>query len=172
MVEESGFAFTPPDVAWFRFEDLPTYRRLSGAGVAEMDFTYWDPGRGRVVLLEVKDYTGRDAPGHLADCLIAKGRDSLVMLQSAWRGGDTGIGATLAGELPERLRVRSRVRLIFVLKVDVATRMKPISTMKDQIAWSIRAYAELLGLTCDTVVMNQDKATALGLPLRVSPPPR
>ncbi|KYG08973.1 hypothetical protein BE21_20530 [Sorangium cellulosum] len=172
MVEESGFDFTPPDVAWFRFEDLPTYRRLSGAGVAEMDFTYWDPDHGRVVLLEVKDYTGRDAPGHLADCLIAKGRDSLVMLQSAWRGGDTAIGAALAGELPERLRVRSRVRLIFVLKADAATRMKPISTMKDRIDWSIRAYAELLGLRCDTLVMDQDKASKCGLPLRVSPPPR
>ncbi|AGP41654.1 hypothetical protein BE04_08630 [Sorangium cellulosum] len=54
MVEESGFDFTPPDVAWSRFEDLPTYRRLSGAGVAEMDFTYWDPDRGLVVLLEIK----------------------------------------------------------------------------------------------------------------------
>ncbi|WP_437547113.1 hypothetical protein WME97_44350 [Sorangium sp. So ce367] len=172
MVEESGFAFTPPDMAWFRFEDLPTYRRLSGAGVAEMDFTYWDPDRGRVVLLEVKDYTGRDAPSHLADCLIAKGRDCLVMLQSAWRGGDTGIGAILAGELPERLRVRSRVRLIFVLKVDAATRMKPISAMKDHIDCAIRAYADLLGLTCDTLVMNQEKASRCGLPLRVSPPPR
>jgi hypothetical protein len=137
-----------------------------------MDNTYWDPDRGLVVLLEIKDYTGRDTPGDLADCLIAKGRDSLAMLQSAWRGGDTRTGATLAGELPERLRVRSRVRLIFVLKVDAATRMKPISAMKDQIAWSIRAYAELLGLRCDTLVMNQDKASALGLPLRASPPLR
>ncbi|KYF82840.1 hypothetical protein BE20_56655 [Sorangium cellulosum] len=172
MVEESGFDFTPPDVAWFRFEDLPSYRRLSGAGVAERDFTYWDPDRGLVVLLEIKDYTGRDAPGDLAGRLIAKGRDSLVMLQSAWRGGDTRTGATLAGELPERLRVRSSVRLIFVLKVDAATRIKPISTMKDRIAWSIRAYADLLGLRCDTLVMNQDKASEIGLPLRVSPPPR
>jgi hypothetical protein len=167
MVEESGFAFTPPDEAWFRFAHLPTYRtRLSGRGIAEMDFAYWDAARDRLVLLEVKDYTGREAPTHLAASLIAKGRDCLIMLQSAWRSGDGGLGASLARELPERLRVPSRVQLIFVLKVDDTTRTRSMKSMRDQVAWSIRAYAELLDLDGNATLMDQDKASKVGLPLR------
>jgi hypothetical protein len=167
VVEESGFIFTPPDETWCRFARFPTYRtQLSGKGIAEMDFAYWDAVRNRLVLLEVKDYTGREAPTHLVSSLIAKGRDCLMMLQSAWRSSGAGLGASLAADFPERLRVPSRVQLIFVLNVDETTRMRSIKSMRDQVAWSIRAYAELLDLHGDATLMDQDKASKVGLPLR------
>jgi hypothetical protein len=122
------------------------------------------------VLLEVKDYTaGREAPTHLVDSLIAKGRGCLMMLQSAWRGGAVGLGDDLARALPERLRVRSPVQLIFVLKIDGATRMRPISSMREKLRWSIHACAELLDVKGEAVLMDQDQASKFDLPLRVSP---
>jgi hypothetical protein len=170
VVEESGFTFTPPGEAWFRFADVPPYRmQLCGRGITEMDFAYWDAVHGCLVLLEVKDYAGREAPTHLVDSLIAKGRDCLIMLQSAWRGGSSGLGVALALALPERLRVRCRVQLVFVLKVDGTTRMPPVNSMRDKLKWSIRAYANLLDLEGNAVLMDQDKASKAGLPLRVSP---
>jgi hypothetical protein len=170
VVEESGFTFTPPGEAWFRFAEVPPYRtQLCGRGITEMDFAYWDAVRGCLVLLELKDYAGREAPTHLVDSLIAKGRDCLIMLQSAWRGGNSGLGVDLALALPERLRVRSRVQLIFVLKVDGATRMPPVNAMRDKLKWSIRAYANLLDLEGNAVLMDQDKASKAALPLRASP---
>lgn len=131
-----------------------------------MDVAYWDAPRDRLVLLEVKDYTGREAPTHLISSLVAKGRDCLIMLQSAWRG-DTETGASLCLELPERLRSCSRLDLIFVLKVDDQTRMRPINEMRDQLVWSIQAYRKLLGLLGGrTMLMDQQKAFSVGLPLR------
>lgn len=165
MVQESGFDFSPPSGEWFRFADCPTYQKLCYAGIAEMDFAYWDAARDRLVLLEVKDYTGREAPTHLVNSLIAKGRDCLIMLQSAWRG-DAGTGASLCHELPERLRRPSRLQLIFVLKVDDQTRMRPLAEMRDQLRWSLRAYTALLGLEGSTTLMDQEQAVRLGLPLR------
>ena len=166
MVQESGFVFSPPGVEWFRFADCPTYKKLCGASITEMDFAYWDAPRDRLVLLEVKDYTGREAPTHLISSLVAKGRDCLIMLQSAWRG-DTETGASLCLELPERLRSCSRLDLIFVLKVDDQTRMRPINEMRDQLVWSIQAYRKLLGLLGGrTMLMDQQKAFSVGLPLR------
>ena len=165
MVQESGFVFSPPNAEWFRFADCPTYQKLCGAGISEMDFAYWDAPRDRLVLLEVKDYTGREAPSHLVNSLIAKGRDCLIMLQSVWHRG-AGTGASLCREVPERFRLHSRLHLIFVLKVDDQTRMKPLNEMRDQLTWSIRAYTALLGLEGNATLMDQEKAFSLGLPLR------
>jgi hypothetical protein len=166
MVEESGFVFSPSDGAWFRFANCPTYKRLCGVGICEMDFAYRDPARGHVVLLEIKDYTGRDTPSHLVDSLIAKGRDSLIMLHSVWRAY-AGQGASLRDELPEFFRVPSRLQLIFVLKVDRHTRMMtPLNEMGDQLGWKIRPYLGLLGLEGRAILMDQEKALRIGLPLR------
>lgn len=133
-----------------------------------MDYAYWDAPRNRLVLLEVKDYTDREAPRHLLHSLIGKGRDSLVMLQSVWRGSGAGVGAALRREIPERLRLPSRLQLVFVLKADERTRMGPINEMRDQLVSSLRSYMDLLELTGHSTLMNQDKASKIGLPLRAS----
>jgi hypothetical protein len=169
MVEESGFVFTPPHEAWFRFADCGTYRtRLSGQGIKEMDFAYWDAPRERLAVLEVEDYSGLEMKDHRVERLVAKGKDVLVMLHSAWRGAPAGLGASLGREIPERLRVPSRVQLVFVLKVDGGTRMMARSKMRDKIRRAIRAYAALLDLDGDAALMDQHQAFELGLPLRPS----
>jgi|SRR5580700_8587501 hypothetical protein len=169
MVEESGFVFTPPHEAWFRFADCGTYRtRLSGQGIKEMDFAYWDAPRDRLALLEIEDYTGREMKDHRVERLIAKGKDVLVMLHSAWHEVPSELGASLAREIPELLRVRSRVQIVFVLKLDGGTQRMAMSKMRDKIRRAIRAYAALLDMDGDAALMDQHQALEFGLPLRPS----
>jgi hypothetical protein len=62
MIGEPGFRFRPPDTPWFRFAECHAYRKFNNRGVREMDCSYWDATAGRLVLLELKDYTNRVAP--------------------------------------------------------------------------------------------------------------
>jgi hypothetical protein len=51
---ESGVEVTLPQGVGFRFCDCATYKQLSGRHLKEMDFGWWDEGRGKLVLLEPK----------------------------------------------------------------------------------------------------------------------
>ena len=165
MTEEPGFRFHPPDTPWFRFADCHAYRKFNNRGIREMDFSYWDEAAGRLVLLELKDYTDRSAPSHLVDTLIAKGRDSLIMLKSVWHRDAVGQAAALSRDLPERFRTPAETRLLFVLKVSASTRMAPIREMNDKVEGSLQAYRDLLGIRGRAIVMNHRQAAAHHLPV-------
>jgi hypothetical protein len=165
MIEEPGFTFRPPDTPWFRFADCHAYRKFSNRGIREMDFSYWDAAADRLVLLELKDYTDRTVPGDLVDALIAKGRDSLIMLKSVWRGDAIGQAAALSRDLPARFRTPAEIRLLFVLKVNEKTQMEPVNKMSDKVEWSLQAYRELLGIRGRAIVMNHHQAAAHHLPV-------
>ena len=109
----------------FRFEQLQSYRSLSGQFLKEMDFAWCY--NSRLYLLEVRDYRDLDKTLHLDDLvppgggnsprrfsqLIDKLTDSLLMLFSVWAG--TQRGALLAAELPVLAQRPTSMRLIIAL---------------------------------------------------------
>lgn len=163
-----------PEDTGFRFADLRSYRALAGRHVSEMDFGWIHAGSDALCLMEVKDYCGRDAPSHLLPKLIAKGRDSVLLLQSAW-GELSGVGQGLRSDLPAPCRDRRSVRLFFVLKRDPG--MSPpearlMQTMQDALRSAIGAYADILGVRLSLLLLvDQDKALRMPLPVALAAPP-
>jgi hypothetical protein len=57
IYEESGLRITLPNGENFRFQDFPSYKKLNGKNLSEMDFGWWDATKNTLFLLEVKDYS-------------------------------------------------------------------------------------------------------------------
>lgn len=166
---ESGLRFTPPTQVCFRFSDGPTYKRLCGRAISEMDVCWWDEAKQTLFLLELKDYSAREPARELLPKLVAKGRDCLVMLNAAC-GEGSDAARQLRSELPEACGRRQKLRFFFVLKVgsEGLTR-EALNPMKDKLENDIKAYAELLGFGA-VVVLLLDHATAIAkkLPLAIA----
>lgn len=132
VYEESGLRFELPEGAHFRLAATTSYRPLSGQSLKEMDFAWLH--QGRLVLLEVKDFTLADAALVPADFLPAQGQanpwrfdelvgkitDTLMMLLAAWSG--TAWGNGLAAELPAEARVPSS--LVVAVGLDMPPDLK------------------------------------------------
>jgi len=167
LFQESGLQVALPDESGFRFADLPAYSSLKGCGISEMDYGWSDDEKAALCLLEVKDYTApTDLPGHLLAKLIAKGRDCLVLLHSAW--SELGERAkALRAELPDPCRHRKQVRMFFVLKRDPAVlKREGLGVMQDKLRAQITAYASLLGLRSMVLLVDHEKASRMGLPVQ------
>ncbi|WP_437914627.1 hypothetical protein WME73_02565 [Sorangium sp. So ce302] len=163
VFQESGLIVSLPDGASFRFADCPTYRTLSGRSLKEMDFGYWDDQRRRMVLLEVKDYSDRSPKDeHLLETMVAKGRDSLLMLNAAWQR--RGAGRALVEEIPGVFREEVPVRLYFILKVR-QSEFASLRHLRDPIRTKVLVYAELLGLNANVQFLDHQKAMTIGLPV-------
>lgn len=163
VATESGLTISLPEGASFRFEDTATYRRLRGRALKDMDFGYFDGEAGCLVLVELTSYEkASDLPKSdvlLAE-MIAKARDSLLMLQAAWRG--YGEGRALAPELPAPCRSRSPVRLCFVMKLRPEHRavFTPVtmSNVWGRLRTCVIACAELLGLEVHVELLEHRRA--------------
>ncbi len=166
--EESGLRVTLPEEGSFRFSECPTYQRISGRNVSEMDVGWWEEKWQAIVLLEIKDYSTQLPRKDLMSSLLAKGRDCLVMLHAVWHGV-SAIGKTLGADLPERCRQPQRLVLYFVLKVGTGMTAKELLVnIKESLENHVNAYAEVLGMRRITVILlDHEKAIAKGLPLSV-----
>jgi hypothetical protein len=157
---ESGFSIRLPDGLWFRLASTETYRRLGGRALKEMDFGYLDEAARRLVLVELTSYDRAMAAPESKQLLpemIAKARDSLLMLQAVWRGH--GEGKALALELPEACRTESRLLLCFVVKLNA---VQPVSFVMSDLRGRLKSCmtvgAELLGLEVDVELLDHRKA--------------
>lgn len=167
IIEESGFRIIVPRDASFRFADSTAYRQLGGRRVSEMDVGYWDEAHQWISLLEVKDFSVHEPLKALLPKLVAKGRDSLVMLHAVWHDL-SDIARALRGDLPDPCRSPKKVRLLFVLRVGAGFSREQLLPIKDDVEHQIKAYAELLGFSRIIVaVMDHEKAVEKGLPLTV-----
>ncbi len=124
---ESGLVFTLPDGACFRFESLNTYNTLSGQGLREMDFGWWDRN-GSLSLLEVfsRGAIGRlgSADG-LSSVCISKIVDSILMLSAMWLGTKTG--NCMQNEISQSFPVFREPEPVFIYIVLVSSRDQVLS---------------------------------------------
>jgi len=169
---EKDLEITLPDDAFFRFEERPTYaRNLCGAALKEMDFAYFDAPAREMILVEFSSYERSTKPVErkaLIAEMIAKGRDSILMLQAAWRG--YGAGRALCSELPEICRKPERLRLCFVLKLTPEQIEKlHMSDTQGLLRSAVRAAAGLLDLDVAVDLMSHRQAMAR-LPITEVPP--
>ncbi len=155
-IPESGPQITLPDGMYFRFQDIPEYKRLSGSHLKEMDFGWWDCSEKRFWLLEVKDYSllPRNArlPGDLLTKLEMKVVDSLIMLGAMWSG--TTSGQKFRNHLPEPLhsfplappRTDARIMVVIVLKVDKRHIISDLPPLKDELNARLRGRISLFDI--------------------------
>jgi hypothetical protein len=133
VYEESGLRLDLPDGAHFRWAATASYRPLSGQSLKEMDFAWIHAGK--LILLEVKDYTQTSATLSPTDFLPAgapqpnpwrfdelvnKITDSLLMLLAGW--SPTPWGQSLAAELPTP--ARTPMPLILAVGLDMPAHLK------------------------------------------------
>lgn len=161
---EKDLEIALPDDAFFRFEERPTYARgLSGAKLKEMDFGYFDAATGKMILVEFSSYArsnediDNDKRKNLLAEMIAKGRDSLLMLQAAWRG--IGVGSALCCELPDVCRQLRPLQLCFVLKMTPAQTIQlHMTNTQGPLRSAVRASANLLGLDVEVHLLDHHQA--------------
>lgn len=164
---ESGLIITLPEGSWFRFADQPTYKRLCAHSIKEMDYGCYASAKNCIELFELKDYSRHlDLPSHLVDNLVAKGRDSIVLLHSAW--SNRGEGRVLRGELPDECRSESPLRLYFVVKM-AKTHVAQFATIRDHVRTRVRVYASVLGLSVNVQALDHHTAIKYQLPIAEMP---
>lgn len=168
MPVESGFEITPPIDASFRFAETNTYRRLAGAALKEMDYGWFDTTRNELLLVELTNYETSVAPidrRALMKEMIEKGRDSMLMLQAAWKG--VGKGQDLARELPDLCKRLARLRLCFVLRAKRDELDVIVSAdVKGRLASVLKIYANLMGMDIEVDLLGPVEAMAR-LPISV-----
>lgn len=173
-VLESGMALDLPADAWFRFADMAAYKPLSGDAIKEMDYGYFNEAVRSIDLVELKSYTRADRPQKLGEILpelITKGRDSILLLQAAWRG--LGPGLNIAERLPQSCRSNARLRLYFVVKPAETQREQfsriSLLDLQGRLRKCLATYAQLLGVEVrieDVFLFDENKGMEK-LPLTV-----
>jgi hypothetical protein len=168
---ESDLSISLPEGSSFRFAKTATYQRLGGRSLKEMDFGYFDEAKGSILLVELTSYRkATEAPKSavLLTEMITKARDSLLMLQAAWRGH--GEGKALAPELPQSCRKELRLRICFVMKLRPEHLVSfAMSDIRGRLKTCVAACAELLGLEVHVELF--DHTTAMRkLPITEPPP--
>lgn len=160
---ESELSISLPDGKSFQLGKMAAYRSLSGCALKEMDFGYLDEDGGHIVLVELTSYNKAAEPPTskvLLPEMIAKARDSLLMLQAAWRGH--GVGKRLLLELPEPCRKELRLRICFVVKLSSEHRraFTPVamSNIGGRLRTCLAACADLLGLEVHVELFDDRKA--------------
>ena len=170
VVSESGIEVSLPP-GCFRFAEMDAYRSLSGQGVKEIDFGWWDASGRRLVLLEVKGREVWDAPPpaspheHLLEVCAQKAVDTLLMLSASWLG--TAIGSALRQGLPPEAQTYpgdGRVKLVFLIDVPDQKRELLIA-VRDDLNARLRGKLALFGIRVVTVV-TLETAEKMGLPVR------
>ncbi len=162
-----------PDRQHFRFADLPSYQKLKGQNLKEMDFAL--VSGGKLYLLEVRSYQQLvdDLAG--SDFVPAKGRatpyryltlarkvtDSLMMLMAAWAGSPSGCGPAIRGDLP--VCAASSLQVILTIAVDLPKHLTPhLSALRSSLNASLRGRMALAGVESVAVI---DYQTLVGDPL-------
>ncbi len=175
VFQESGLQITLPVGENFRFQDCPSYQKLKGKNLSEMDFCWWDAGKNTLWLLEVKDYshfrppqgfTGNSAD-YLLNKLINKATDSLLILASAWFGSLQG--QEICGDLPVFCHSfptkPKKIRIVFIFKITDPNIKLQLRDLKDSLQIKLKGRLSLF----DTNVTLTDHETAIqnGLPIEI-----
>lgn len=158
---ESGLRVELPDDRHFRFSDLSAYKKRSGQNLKEMDFCWIHSSSGRLVLLEVRDYSeiaealsatdfipknDQPSPRRFQN-LIDKITDSLLMILAVRL--ETEAGQELAAEIPAACRDHLPLQIVVALNFppSLATHF---AILKDALNARIRgrcAFADISGVT-------------------------
>lgn len=155
VYEESGLRFDLPEGAHFRLAAAASYRPLSGQHLKEMDFCWVH--EGRLVLLEVKDFTATAAMLKGADFVPAKNHpnpwrfdelvckitDTLLMMLAGWSGNPWDKG--LLAELPAA--VREPVKLVLAVGLDLPAHLKVyLGALKTALNDRLKGRLKLVGV--------------------------
>lgn len=165
---ESGLRVELPEGRHFRFSTLSSYRKRSGQNLKEMDFC-WIHSSGKLVLLEVRDYSevaaalsvadfipesGKPSPYRFQD-LIDKITDSLLMILAVRL--ETEAGKELAHELPAACRDHLPLQIVIACNLPPAL-TSHLAPLKDALNARIRGRCALADIPRITL-LDYDRLT-------------
>ncbi|WMP17091.1 hypothetical protein [Thiothrix lacustris] len=157
---------------------MPTYIRLKGQGVKEMDVCWLVPAdidaststssRDTLICLELKGYQTWTIPADLLANLEQKAKDTLLMFCAAWLG--RGQGSELALELPEAYRTYDPSRrLQLVILVDEDNRQAAaLMALRQKLRNRLLGLTHLLDFSL--TIVNRSSAERAGLPISAATP--
>jgi hypothetical protein len=171
-ISESGFKITVPAAASFRFSESPTYKKLSGLILKEMDVGWWDSRTNKMMLVELKsteiwdefDKSAETAHGHLVAVINGKATDTLLMLCAAWAG--TNEGNDLKAALPSETHSypgEGNIKLIFLIDTPPSRRAL-LSPMKDAVNKALAGRVRLFGIK-RVILLDLETAEKMALPI-------
>ena len=166
---ESGITIDLTGRQHFRFATCAGYRPLSGMGLKEMDFGWFEPGAaggaGKLYLVELKDFSletlagrgGTSYPTYAAKAdfiieeLVRKSLDSVCMLVAVAAG--VPATATLAPCLPPSYHPGTAVQLVHILHLSPS--LAPYLTfINEKVRNKIRPYQQLFAIGPCTVLSH------------------
>jgi len=145
---ESSIRLDFPDEKYFRFEDLDTYRSLSGLSFKEMDACWYDEENKMFYLIELKDFTEanlfeeQSRYGRTFN-LLKKSIDSLVMMLSMFLA--TSKGNELKSEISFDIPKETKLYFISILHIK-ETQRDYLNFIRDKYRNEFIAYAKLFSL--------------------------
>ena len=171
-VIESGFKVTVREETSFRLCECTAYQSLSSLSLKEMDVGWWDAGKSKLIILELKgreiwlefDKSEDTAHEHLLTSLKGKVTDVLLMLAAVWV--EAGIGTELKRSLPANVhRYQGDGSLKFIFLIDEsASRKSLMSPVKDAINKELAGRLRLFGVKYVTLI-DFDMAQKIGIPV-------
>jgi len=175
IFNESGVTVTLTGFEHHRFCDLPTYRKISGQNIKEVDICWLQPTMPNsdaptLIALELKDYIQTKVPfDSLFDNLLNKIRDTLSLFTAAWL--QQGLGAQIQQELPQSYqRLSPNLKLIFVLLVNIdSNQAATLKALREKINAKIKGIAKLHNI--QVTVCNLAIAQNIGLPIAANTAP-
>lgn len=159
---ESGITVSLPDRQHFRFENLRTYKQLSGQGLKEMDFCWvvqtGKKGRGEVkktvYLMEIWSNPFVDKA---VDSLIGKVVDSLLMLASFWLPN-----SLMREDVPGEFHTSPDSIELFVVLKRTSSETAPFEFLKgfkDQLNGQLKSRLRLFNIEEVMVLYANDRPT-------------
>lgn len=145
---ESGVELDFPNGKWFRFCDLPSYRKLSGYNFKEVDACWQPESKELFYLIELKDYSAENAlrkenTVSRIDEIVKKSVDSIQMALSMIF--QTQYGSLLEDESGVDLHSQhQQLFLIFVIRENPENILM-LSSLKDVCQRRFMPYVRLWG---------------------------
>lgn len=168
-IVESGITVKVAGDESFRLQDSPTYQRLSGLNLKEMDVGWWEPSQGVLVLMELKgeglwEEGGPERRSWRLDSLERKANDTLLILGSVWSETRTGLG--FAEQMPPEARAfpgENNLRLVFVIDTP-ESRREFLPVVKEELNARLAGRLRLFDVR-RVAVMDVDSAASRGFPV-------
>ncbi len=146
---ESDLTIDLTDKEYFRFEALPTYKRLSGENIKEMDFTFIEDGK--LYFLEVKSFekffkhpqkiSFPEAMAELKIDLPKTLSDALLMMAAVWLETKTGNALKKEGIADSMTQVKP---CILILALDLIESPEAnLSVLNTAISSYLNGYLKL-----------------------------
>lgn len=162
---ETGITVNFPTRDYYQFESCPEYQKVSGDGVKEMDFIWYDTTDNTVWLVELKGFYFPENEKHVSTDLgdqevlskklqelEAKALHSLVMLATKRTNLHQCAGAALK---------KQKIKLMFILEV-IPQQESYLTFIRASIEDTLKPFLRLFAVE-SVMVVNQEIGKSIGL---------